>query len=53
MISVFTMNYVIRLSFPVEREEGRWIIYGERRYEILECRKGSLVEGDPKVVGYV
>lgn len=39
MISVVTMNYKTRPLFPSEDEEGRQIVYGERRYELLECGK--------------
>lgn len=44
MISVFSMNFETSLSFPSEGEEGRCSIHGEKRYEILKCRKGSLVK---------
>lgn len=46
MVSVSIMNFETSLSFLFEGEEGKRIVYGERIYKILECRKGSLVE-DP------
>lgn len=39
MISVVTVNYETRLLFPSEDEEGRQIVFGERRYELLEYGK--------------
>ena len=46
MISVSIINFETSLSFLSEGEEGKRIVYGERLYEILELRRGRLVE-DP------
>ena len=46
MISVSIINFETSLSFLSEGKEGKRIVYGERIYEILERRRGRLVE-DP------